>query len=158
MQKLIILALFFLPLGFFPLNMASAETLTGAVKVIDASTLSVAGRVVRLHGIKAPAPGDICPFRNKTIPCGEIATTALMDLTAGAQVTCKTHGSGEGVTLATCKAGGYDLSEGMVYTGWARPLAGAPARYLTAQKKSQNRNNGLWQGKFPDAVNQAAEN
>lgn len=136
----------------------TAETLAGAVKVIDATTLSVAGQVVRLHGIKAPAAGDVCPFRDRTIPCGEVAATALMDLTAGARVTCESHGLVDGVKVATCSAGGYDLSEGMVYTGWARPLAGAPARYLAAQKKAQRRNNGLWQGQFPNAVNRAAKN
>jgi endonuclease YncB( thermonuclease family) len=139
------------------IHWAAAETLTGAVKVIDAATLSVGGRIVRLHGITAPAPADVCPFREKTIPCGETATTALMDLTAGASVSCETRGHADGTTYATCIAGGYDLSEGMVYTGWARPVAGAPARYLAAQDRARARNNGLWQGRFPAAVDTAAK-
>jgi endonuclease YncB( thermonuclease family) len=150
--------LFFTCLGLFcsTIQPATADTVTGAVQVVDAVTLTVGGRKLQLYGIKAPAPQDICPFRNRSIPCGEVAATALMGLTAGARVACETRGDTGGMETATCKADGYDLAEGMVYTGWARPVAGAPARYLAAQKKAQARRNGLWQGRFPDAVERAA--
>lgn len=154
MAKLLYRAMFLLP---FVLGVpARAETLSGPAEVVDASSLSVGGRKVRLHGIAAPAIADICAFRNKTIPCGQVAASALMDLTAGTGVVCESRGVAGASTLATCTAGGYDLSEGMVYTGWARPLAGAPARYFAAQKKAQRGSHGLWQGRFPKAVDQAA--
>jgi endonuclease YncB( thermonuclease family) len=137
---------------------AAAESLSGPVKVIDAANLRVGGQLVRLHGIAAPMPGDRCALRGVTMRCGRIATTALMDLTAGASVQCQTHGkpSAEGIYLATCKANGYDLSEGMVYTGWARPAKGAPSRYRDIEAGARKRGRGLWRGDFPDAVNKAA--
>ncbi len=137
---------------------AAAEILSGPVKVIDAANLRFGEQLVRLHGIAAPKPGDRCPLRSVTIRCGRIATTALMDLTAGASVECKTHGdpNAMGVYLATCKANGYDLSEGMVYTGWARPVKGAPAHYRKVEAGARKRGRGLWRGDFPDAVNKAA--
>lgn len=135
-----------------------AETLSGPVKVLDATNMRVGTQLVRLYGIAAPTAGDRCALRTVTIKCGRIATTALMDLTAGVEVTCETHGdpNDKGVHLATCKAKGYDLSEGMVYTGWARPIKGAPAHYAQVEAGAKKRGRGLWKGKFPDAVNKAA--
>jgi len=135
-----------------------ADTWSGPVKVSDAATLRVGERLVRLHGIAAPRPGDQCPLAAKTIPCGHVATTALMDLTAGADAICQTHGAPNagGITPATCEAGGYDLSEGMIYTGWARPNNVATARYREVEAGARKRKRGLWRGEFPARVNKAA--
>jgi endonuclease YncB( thermonuclease family) len=148
-----ILLLLSLPLA---IASAKAEPIIGPAKVIDAATLRVAGQVFRLHGIAVPAPGDDCPMRGRTIPCGKVAATALMDLTAGAKVRCTPRAEAAGATVATCTAGGYDLSEGMVYTGWARPTAAAPARYREVERGARKRQRGLWRGDFPAAVLAAA--
>jgi len=138
---------------------AMAVTISGPVKVINAATLKVGGQLIRLSGIAAPKPGDECTLRNATIPCGRVATTALMDLTAGVEVRCQTHdgANAKGIVLATCTAGGYDLSEGMIYTGWARPDKAASPRYRAVEKAAQKRRRGLWRGEFPRAVNEAAD-
>jgi len=137
---------------------AAAETLSGPVKVIDATNMRVGKQLERLYGIAAPKASDRCPLRSVTIKCDRIATTALMDLTAGAFVECETHGKpdAKGIYLATCKAVGYDLSEGMIHTGWARPVKGAPAHYRAVEAGARKRGRGLWRGEFPDAVNKAA--
>ncbi len=135
-----------------------ADTLSGPVKVIDAATMRIGEHLVRLHGIAAPQPGEQCPLGAKSISCGHVATTALMDLTAGADAICRTHGkpNAGGITLATCTAGGYDLSEGMIYTGWARPNNVATARYREVEASARNRKRGLWRGEFPATVNSVA--
>lgn len=137
---------------------AMAKTVSGPAKVIDAATLNVAGQAVRLRGIVVPKPGDECPLRNVTIPCGHVAASALKDLTAGAEVRCEIHGdpNARGILPATCTSGGYDLAEGMIYTGWARPNKNATARYREVEKAARKRKRGLWRGEFPDAVNKAA--
>lgn len=137
---------------------AMAGTISGPATVIDAATLSVGGQVVRLKGIAVPKPGDRCPLRNVTIRCGHVAKSALEDLTAGAVVHCRTHGvsNRQGAVSATCTAGDYDLAEGMIYTGWARPDKSATARYREVEKSARKRKRGLWHGEFPDAVNRAA--
>ena len=147
-------------LGHFIMSAAVAETLSGPIKVLDAASLRIGQTVVTLNAIAAPQPDDRCPLRSVTIRCGRIATTALMDLTAGARVKCKTHGkpNAKGVYVATCKANGYDLSKGMIYTGWARPGKGAPAQYRKVEASAKKRGRGLWRGEFPDAVNEAAAN
>jgi endonuclease YncB( thermonuclease family) len=145
-------------IGYLIVGPAQAETLSGRVKVIDATNMRVGQQLVRLYGIAAPKASDRCPLRSVTIKCGRIATTTLMDLTAGAKVICESHGdpNAKGIHLATCKANGYDLSEGMIHTGWARPIKGAPAHYRAIEAGAKKRGRGLWRGEFPDAVNKAA--
>ncbi len=130
-------------------------THTGCVKagparetanVIDAQQLELAGKRWRLPHIHTPRPGDVCAFKDRQIDCGLIAKTALQDLTAGAVVVCDTS---DGL----CRAGGYDLSEGMIYTGWARAAKDAPAKYKKLEKDAKARRRGLWQGAFPASVN-----
>ncbi|MEE8245641.1 MAG: thermonuclease family protein, partial [Alphaproteobacteria bacterium] len=58
---------------------ALADTV-GAARVIDGETIEVAGQRFRLYGIDAPEPEQSCELRAKTIRCGAIAKTALMDL------------------------------------------------------------------------------
>ncbi|MBT3170743.1 MAG: thermonuclease family protein [Rhodospirillaceae bacterium] len=133
-------------LSHFVVAPAAAEMLSGPVKVIDAANLRVGGQLVRLQGIAAPESGDRCPLRTVTIKCGRIATTALMDLTAGAKVQCETHGkpNAKGVYLATCKANGYDLSEGMVYTGWAEADGTQMSRYAAFELDARSAPRGMW--------------
>ncbi|MBT4045578.1 MAG: hypothetical protein HOK21_01980 [Rhodospirillaceae bacterium] len=154
MLLLILSHLIIAPAPFAP---AHAETLSGPIKVIDAGSLRIAGQTIRLRGIATPTPDDRCPFRNVTIACGRVATTALMDLTAGTEVICELpDDSNRSSTLwATCKAKGYDLSEGMIYTGYARATKSAPAHYRQVEAASRKRKRGLWRGDFPDAVNDA---
>jgi endonuclease YncB( thermonuclease family) len=136
---------------------ALAGTLSGPVEVIDAATLRIGGQTVRLSGIAAPKPGDHCAMRGMTIPCGRVATTALKDLTAGMVVSCQTRGQPRrGVVMATCTADDYDLAEGMIYTGWARPDKRAAARYREVEKAARKHRRGLWRGEFPKSVNRAA--
>ena len=95
----------------------------GPVTVIDGNTLEVAGARLRLHGIDAPDLDQPCRLRGRTQNCGVIARAALMDLTAGAELDCEMRGrDADGRALATCTADGYDVAEGMVYTGWALAL------------------------------------
>ncbi|MFP6708313.1 MAG: hypothetical protein VCE75_20235 [Alphaproteobacteria bacterium] len=54
----------------------AAATLSGPVKVIDATNMRVGKQLVRLYGIAAPKASDRCPLRSVTIKCGRIVTTA----------------------------------------------------------------------------------
>lgn len=121
----------------------------GTATVIDGNTVEVAGARLRLHGIDAPDLDQPCRLRGRTQPCGVIARAALMDLTAGAELECEARGQdAAGRALATCSADGYDVAEGMVYTGWALARAGAPPRYHEVQRQAETARRGLWQGQF----------
>ncbi len=121
----------------------------GPATVIDGNTLDVAGTRLRLFGIDAPDLDQPCRLRGATRPCGVIARAALMDLTAGADLRCQPKGrDAAGRALATCTADGYDVAEGMVYTGWALALEAAPARYRAVQRQAEEARRGLWLGEF----------
>jgi hypothetical protein len=74
-----------------PAPTTASNAITGQPRIIDGDTIEVAGERIRLHGIDAPESKQTCEWPGKTIPCGRLATLALMDLTAGAKITCKTR-------------------------------------------------------------------
>lgn len=131
---------------------AAEPRLSGPVTVIDGDTIEIGGARLRLAGIDAPELGQGCRIGGRSYDCGMVARTALIDLTAGARVACELRASGspagdEG-RPARCWADGYDLSEGMVYTGWAIANPTAPPRYAALQQGAQAAPRGLWKGRF----------
>lgn len=130
-------------LAVFP---ASAADITGAPTIIDGETLKVGGMRFRLWGIDAPDPRQTCEIRKREYNCGRISTTALMDLVAGVKVRCRPMAKSPG--YARCYAGGYELSEGMVFTGWAMAIPRDHVRFAPIEKKAAAARRGLWQGKF----------
>ena len=128
--------------------MAPAQV-TGTPTVIDGETLVVAGRQFRLTGIDAPDLAQTCRIRNRSYGCGRVSRTALMDLVAGVRVRCIPVGGAAGTTAqARCFADGYDLSEGMVYTGWALAMPRQNTRYARIEGGARKARRGLWQGPF----------
>ena len=122
---------------------------TGTPRVIDGETLEVAGTRYRLQGIDAPDLAQKCEIRGRKYDCGNVARTALMDLVAGTEIRCVPRGGmKDGVRLARCLAGGYDLSEGMVYTGWALAMPRSGSRFAPIERAAAKARRGLWQGKF----------
>ena len=120
--------------------------LTGPPEVLDGQTLIVDGNRLRLEGIVAPPLGARCQLRGNEHDCGRISTTALMDLTAGATVTCTRRETvaADGSRYARCRAGGYDLSEGMVYTGWAQADTAQMNRYAALETAARQARRGMW--------------
>ncbi len=128
---------------------AAEAELRGTPRVIAGDLIELQGQRLRLDGIDAPEPGQRCAFGNRLYDCGEVARTALLDLTAGTEVRCRQLGPGPaGSKLARCTAAGYDLSEGMVYTGWALTQPAAGERYGAVQEQARRAKHGLWRGRF----------
>ena len=125
---------------------ASAADITGTPTIIDGETLEVGGKRFRLWGIDAPDPRQTCIIRKREYNCGRISTTALMDLVAGVKVKCHPLTKSPGV--ARCYAGGYELSAGMVFTGWAMAMPRDHARFAPIEKKASAARRGLWQSEF----------
>lgn len=128
---------------------AAADPLTSKeFTIVDGNRLEIGGQQVRLAGIVAPSLGQECVLFGKTRDCGLIARSGLADLTAGATVICHSAGTRNAVATHYCTADGYDLSEGMVYTGWAVPLEDAPRAYWRVLKSARTRPRGFWRGTF----------
>ena len=124
--------------------------ITGPARVIDGDTIEVAGERIRLHGIDAPERKQTCKWPGKTIPCGRLATTALMDLTSGADVTCKTREKDRyGRWVAVCyDPDGFDIGRNMVHTGWALAYRQYSTDYVATEDKARKAQRGMWKGKF----------
>ncbi len=126
----------------FTLAPLSAGSRAGEIRVIDGGRIEVGGTVHTLYGIKAPALGEMCQVRGNRHDCGILARAGLMDLTAGAKVNCKPSNSEP--QKSRCLSDGYDLSEGMVYTGWAVVLPQSPKRLQTLMKEAKAGRRGMW--------------
>jgi endonuclease YncB( thermonuclease family) len=132
---------------------AAAAQLEGAPSVIDGDTIELGGQTIRLFGIDAPELGQACAIEGQIYDCGMVARSALLDLTAGATVICRVlprqagQGGAEG-RLGRCFAGGYDLSEGMAYTGWALAERELSERYVGFEDGAREARRGLWRGRF----------
>ncbi len=138
-------------------NAPARAEVAGPPKIIDGDTLAVQGRVIRLFGIDAPELGQACRIGARAYDCGRIARTALLDLTAGATVRCQLapaspeNGAEDGGAdgrIGRCTADGYDLSEGMAYTGWALALRPVSERYVVFEERARAASRGLWKGHF----------
>jgi endonuclease YncB( thermonuclease family) len=129
-------------------NAVAQET----IEVVSAESLRLGAQLYRLEGIDAPEPGQQCWLTSHLYPCGEVAKGALMDLVAGAQdVYCETAESGEesgDAITARCFSEGYDLSEGMTYTGWAMADPETGEQYRKFQDDAESAGRGLWRGRF----------
>lgn len=129
---------------------AASLTVKGKPEILTGDSLSVAGTDLRLKGIDAPEKGQLCRVASgRVYDCGLVSKTALMDLTVATTVTCRlTGGTLDNLPEAKCSAGGYDLSEGMVHTGWALAWPKSGTKYSTVQITAQKAGNGMWRGKF----------
>ena len=132
-----------------PLSGAVAES-RGAPTVIDGKTLDLGGQRYVLAGIDVPDADQRCRWGDKEIRCGLLAKTALMDLVAGAEVTCiaVARTNTKDPSIGRCRAGGFDLGGNMMHTGWAVALDGAPESYVRVQGKARAAGRGLWRGRF----------
>ncbi len=132
-------------------SMDGSAALGGEAEVLSAETLRVGGQTYRLAGIDAPEPAQRCRLAGKLFSCGAVAKAALMDLVAGSRaVSCAPLPGTEHPTipLARCRDAGYDLSEGMTYTGWALADRESGQRYRRFEDGAAKARRGLWRGKF----------
>ncbi len=150
-----------LALAAGPIGPPARAEVTGPPRIIDGDTLAVQGTVVRLYGIDAPELGQACRIGARAYDCGRIARTALLDLTAGVTVSCELAPAspedprpeadpedGADGRIGRCSADGYDLSEGMAYTGWALALRRVSERYVAFEDRARAARRGLWKGQF----------
>ena len=142
-----------LALAAGPAGAPARAEVTGPPRIIDGDTLEIQGTVIRLTGIDAPELGQSCRIGERAYDCGRIARTALLDLTAGVTVSCELapaspeDNAADG-RIGRCHADGYDLSEGMAYTGWALALRRVSERYVAFEERARAARRGLWKGRF----------
>lgn len=131
--------------------------------VHTAELLMLNGDLLRLRGIDAPEPGQICRLGARVMDCSEEATRALRRIIDGAYVMCALDRQNEPATatatrrerVATCNAvknGGeeFNIARRLVEEGYAVGVGGA---YVAEGAEATARARGLsaWCAVRPDA-------
>ena len=127
-----------------------AATLSGAARVMDADTLALAGRAVRLEGIDAPEKRQACQRNGRRYQCGVAATQALRRRIGAGRVACTLDGrDNDGRSLGICHAAdGTDLNGWLVEHGWALAYRRFSGRYVPQEGRARATGAGLWAGPF----------
>ena len=125
--------------------------LSGQASVIEGDTLEIHGARIRLWGIDAPEPDQLCRNESgKHYPCGQKAANDLDAFVARRPVACvQVDRDQHKRAVATCSVAGIDLADWLVKSGlaldWPQNSNGA---YATAQSAAKRGNLGMWSGNF----------
>jgi len=128
----------------FACVMSASSISDNDVKIVDGNNLIIKDKTMALYAIKAAELGTYCDTTRRKYDCGLIARSALMDMSAGAKIICTQASAPHNKNKYKCLADGYDLSEGMVFTGWAKPLDSAPALFKKLAREAQEKRRGMW--------------
>ncbi|WP_207482088.1 thermonuclease family protein [Arenibaculum pallidiluteum] len=119
-------------------------------QVHDGQSLTLAGRRIRLWGIQAPAPDQVCRRGGQAYPCGLVSQAVLAALVAGAELRCERGDRDRsGWEVALCYVDGRDLARELVRAGWALDDGRySNGRYALPQRLAEDERQGLWAGEF----------
>lgn len=119
----------------------SAQEVSGKPSVIDGDTIEIAGQAFRFAGADAPPAEWICGPADRKWRCGMEAAMALEFEVAYHWVTCLPLSlERDGVVLARCKVGPYDLAARTVLAGWAMAVEGNTLEEDIARRAGK----GIW--------------
>lgn len=126
------------------------EILSGQVRVIDADSLDIGGRSVRLFGIDAVEKNQTCQDRRgREWPCGRHATEKLAAALDGQKVRCLVQDTDRyGRAVSVCKAGGKDINHWVVRNEWAVAYTRYSRDYEQAEAKARAEKVGIFAGSF----------
>ena len=124
------------------------------VSLADGDSFRWGDKRYRLHGIDAPELNQEClDAKSKPWPCGVRARAELRRIIATEPLTCTQLSVDRfGRIIATCKAGGKDIAEEMVRTGFAKAYVrpGVANPYGKAEAEARDDKRGIWAGQFED--------
>jgi len=127
---------------------ASADA--ASVRVADGDSIEFGGQRIRLRGIDAPELHQECrDLSGRNWPCGRRARDELRKIIGNDPVQCERRAKDRfGRWVAVCRAGGRDLGEAMVRSGFALAYRDGASPYGAAQSDARSRKAGLWAGSF----------
>ncbi|MEK7244740.1 MAG: thermonuclease family protein, partial [Pseudomonadota bacterium] len=97
-------------------TLAPAEEISGTARVVDANTLEIGSRRVRLIGVDAPDLDQTCPTRKGgTYRCGQVAAETLAKLVKDGPLVCQgDQTDATGRLRVQCTIRGFDVGEQFV--------------------------------------------
>ena len=130
-----------------PAAIGGSTPLQGRAEAVSADVLRVAGTTVRLAGVEAPEPQQMCGTGSRRFRCGADARAALGRLVNGRTVSCSLSGAdGAGRSLATCARGDTDIGAELVRHGHVFAASGLFAPYVSHERQAREAKAGLWSG------------
>jgi endonuclease YncB( thermonuclease family) len=122
------------------------ETVSGRADVVDALTLVVGSRKLRLAGIELPEDGRTCTLLNGDKgDCQRAAADQLGFFLRWRAVSCEVENKNTaGPPPASCRVGMSDIGEWLVRRGWAIPEDAATQQYRGALLFAQSYKLGQW--------------
>lgn len=121
----------------------------GRSSVIDADTLEIHGKRIRLEGVDAPEGSQRCGAVGQEWACGQQAAMALSGWLGERTVSCNPKGQDRYERLlARCFVDSEDVQSWLVLNGWALAYRQYSTDYVAAEEVAQSRKAGLWQGEF----------
>jgi endonuclease YncB( thermonuclease family) len=134
---------------------ASAQSISGTVRVIDGDTLDVGRTRVRLHAIDAPEGAQTCEDgRGGTWACGTWVSEQVRAVFGGQRAVCAQVDTDRyGRAVARCTVGGEDMGARIVAEGWAMAYRRYGMDYDLDEKAAAVAGRGIWSGgvEAPDA-------
>ncbi len=123
---------------------------SGMIRVIHANILQIGGRYVRLYGLDAPDNDQVCSdVTGSSYNCGQEAVSWLRSWIDDNPIDCYLlEINPNGVDVATCVWGEYDIGAGLVASGWAVANTNETNIYKPYEIKARSNSSGLWQGTF----------
>ena len=124
-----------------------AERVEGKATVIDADTLQIGDRQVRLAGIDAPEAGQEHKLATGgTDYFGRAAALKLHALVTEDIIRCDVASlaGNRGLTLATCFNGTVDLGADMLASGMAMTIKSSPPAYAEQEAQAKKQRKGFW--------------
>ena len=124
---------------------ARAE-IAGRVAVLDATTIEIGARPIRLWGIAAPGSARQCRGADGVIrPCRQQAALALAEWVGTRRIRCQEGApEADGRSPAICWAGAEQLNGWMVANGWAHADARNAVDYVGLEDTARQRGSGMW--------------
>jgi endonuclease YncB( thermonuclease family) len=131
------------------LSFPALADITGPVRVINADTLDLGGKRIRLHGIDALEAKQVCWDKTARWKCGEQATAALKGLIGTAEIRCAERGVDRiKQIIAVCYLGKINLSAWLVSQGWAIAFRRVSDTYSKQEDAANAAGLGMWQSQF----------
>jgi len=131
----------------------SSQSITTEQRIIDADTIKISGKKVRLNGVDAPELAQKCKdLEGQTYNCGVKATQKLQELLntmPKKSIECAFTGKDVyGRLLGECSIGKININSWLVLNGWAFAYHKYSMKYINDEVFAMNNSTGLWNGTF----------
>jgi endonuclease YncB( thermonuclease family) len=122
----------------------------GRAFLIDADTLDIGGRRVRIFAVDAPERSQPCYESNGEMwMCGQRATNVASEFIGSRPVKCHERDTDRyGRAVAQCWIGSVDYGEWLVSNGMAVAYRRYASNYIASEQSAKNRRAGIWSGTF----------